>query len=102
MNWLEHEGIKDDPMGSLKVSMDISIDQLTSTEPAALKLFWLIGLLPGGCTTAELDSLWGGNGWDTLAEKLLRSSLLVKKNINEESIYQLFPFMNQYASQNMN
>ena len=55
MNWLENQGIKDDPMGSLKVSMDISIKQLSDTEPEAIKLFWLIGLLPGGCTKEELD-----------------------------------------------
>lgn len=37
-----------------------------------------------------------------LAEKLLRSSLLVKKNgSNNEIRYTLFPFMNQYAVQLM-
>ena len=36
MNWLENQGIKDDPMGSLKVSMDISIKQLSESEPQAI------------------------------------------------------------------
>jgi hypothetical protein len=93
MNWLDMQGIKDDPMGSLKVSMDISIKQLSETEPLAIKIFWLIGLLPGGCTKEDLDDLWG-DGWLSQVEKLLRSSLLVKKNIADENIYQLFPFMN--------
>ncbi len=57
----------------------------------------MIGLLPGGCTDEDLNLLWG-DGWLSLAEKLLRASLLVKKNIpNRENIYSLFPFMNQYA-----
>ena len=73
-------------MASLKVSMDISINQLKETEPEAINLFWLIGLLPGGCTPNELDSLWG-SAWLSIAEKLLRSSLLVKKNLVEESLY---------------
>ncbi len=50
MNWLENQGIKDTPMSSLKVSMDVSIKQLSETEPQAIKIFWLIGLMPGGCT----------------------------------------------------
>jgi hypothetical protein len=102
MDWLEHEGIKDDPMGSLKVSMDLSISQLSAADPEAIDLFWLIGLLPGGCTPRELDLLWGSPQWASLAEKLLRASLLVKRSLNdEESLFQLFPFMNQYASLNM-
>jgi hypothetical protein len=36
-----------------------------------------------------------------VAEKLLRSSLLLKKNLGDECVYQLFPFMNQYAETNM-
>ena len=63
----------------------------------AIKLFCMIGLLPGGCTENDLNQLWG-NGWLGLAEKLLRASLIVKKNTNGDNIYSLFPFMNQYAS----
>lgn len=87
MNWLENQGIKDDSMGSLKVSMDISIKQLSDTEPQAIRLFYLIGLLPGGCTQSELDLLWGDGKWLSLAEKLLRSSLLVKKHLSNENVY---------------
>ena len=58
----------------------------------------MIGLLPGGCTEPDLDSLWG-TGWLILSDKLLRSSLLVKKNGPQgDNIYSLFPFMNQYAA----
>ena len=55
-DWLESNNIKGDSMGSLKVSMDISIQQLTETE---LKFFYLIGLLPGGCTESDLDIMHG-------------------------------------------
>jgi hypothetical protein len=65
-------------------------------------LFCLIGLLPSGCSDSDLNALWG-DGWHYLAEKLLRSSLLVKKNgENGENRYSLFPFMNQYAESLMN
>jgi hypothetical protein len=101
MNWLENHGNTDTAMCSLKVSMDISIKQLTETEPKAIKIFWLIGLMPGGCTEKDLNILWG-TGWMNEIEKLLRASLLVKKSVVDENIYQLFPFMNQYASNNMN
>jgi hypothetical protein len=49
--------------------------------------------MPGGCTPKDLNHLWG-KGWLSDVEKLLTSSLLVKKSINDENIYQLFPFMN--------
>lgn len=52
MNWLRSQDMKDSEMSSmtsLKVSMDISINQLHETNPLAIKLFWLIGLMPGGC-----------------------------------------------------
>jgi hypothetical protein len=52
MNWLRSQDMKDSEMSSmtsLKVSMDISINQLHETDPLAIKLFWLIGLMPGGC-----------------------------------------------------
>jgi hypothetical protein len=52
MNWLRSQDMKDSEMSSmtsLKVSMDVSINQLHETDPLAIKLFWLIGLMPGGC-----------------------------------------------------
>jgi hypothetical protein len=42
--------------------------------------------MPGGCNTRDLDIL-KGQFWQSEAEKLLRSSLLVKKNIGEVSFF---------------
>jgi len=42
--------------------------------------------MPGGCKSEDLDFLWGDN-WLTEAEKLLRSSLLVRKSLGDDSIY---------------
>jgi len=36
------------PVVSLRVSLDVSITNLLSTQPKAIELFCLIGLLPGG------------------------------------------------------
>ncbi len=62
----------------LKVSLETSIDCMKSNDPEAVKLFCLIGLLPGGCQEEDLDRLWG-NDWQRYAERLLRASLLVKR-----------------------
>ena len=83
MEWLQNQGIKNDPMGSLKVSMDVSISML---QPDKLQLFYLIGLLPGGCTNKQLDELWEKDALRIVTD-LLTSSLLVKKQLGEEDVY---------------
>ena len=101
MNVLRDEGIGA-PLASLKVSLDTSIKHMLSIQPRAIKLFCLIGLLPGGCSEDDLTILWGKDDWLECADKLLIASLLIKKNpIGGEIRYQLLPFMNRYAEELM-
>lgn len=58
MDWLRDEGVGK-PLASLKVSLDTSIQHMEIAEPKAIKLFCLIGLLPGGCSEEDLNYLWG-------------------------------------------
>ena len=98
MELLKDEGVGA-PLASLKVSLDASISHMQETEPLTIKLFCLIGLLPGGCSEIDLDNLWGNN-WIKLADMLLVASLLLKRNqIGGEIRYQLLPFMNRYAEE---
>jgi hypothetical protein len=70
---------------------------MKKNDPEALKLFCLIGLLPGGCIEEDLDYLWGKN-WRMLSERLLRASLLMKRiSLTGENKYTLLPFMNKFA-----
>ena len=57
------------------MSLETSIEHMKETDPEAIKLFCLIGLLPGGCTESDLNWLWG-NSWNKYCDKLLRASLL--------------------------
>mmetsp|Transcript_10357 Transcript_10357/g.10388 ORF Transcript_10357/g.10388 Transcript_10357/m.10388 type:complete len:304 (-) Transcript_10357:33-944(-) len=85
----------------LKVSLETSIEHMKINDPDSLKLFCLMGLLPGGCSEEDLDELWGKN-WYHCVERLLRASLLVKKTQeNRENKYTLLPFMNKFAEQKM-
>ena len=96
MDWLRIEGVGA-PLASLKVSVDTYIQYLYDSDPTALKMFNLIGLLPGGCSEEELTNLWGSD-WVIYTEKLIRASLLLKKNeLTGDIRYSLLPFMNKYA-----
>jgi hypothetical protein len=41
------------------MSLETSVEHLKANDPEAMKLFCLIGLLPGGCSDEDLDHLWG-------------------------------------------
>jgi len=86
---------------SLNVSLDFSVKHVRDVAPKAIDFYCLIGLLPGGADTNDLDALWGDD-WLSLAERLLRASLLVKKpQSSGENRFTLLPFMNSYAEKLM-
>lgn len=82
---------------------------MRTTNPSAIELFCLLGMLPGGVTEQDLNSLWEGNNsnlkdWVFLAEELKNYSLLVEKIETENELTKLkrkymlsVPFMNRYA-----
>lgn len=100
MDWLRIEGVGV-TLASLKVSVDTYIQYLNESDPKALKLFNLVGLLPGGVSEEELNYLWGED-WPVYTNKLCRASLLLKKTeLNGLIKYSLLPFMNNYAYEGM-
>jgi len=93
-----------DPTQSLKVSMDTSTLHMRNTQPEALNLFCLLGMLPGGVSEVDLPILWQSDQWLVLTESLRRASLIVEKvevlrDGTAKSIrtFRLLPFMNKYA-----
>ena len=80
---------------SLRISLEISINNIQKHNPQALDLFKFIGLLPGGVKQTELTDLWGDASWKSLKDDLIRASLLVYKP--SENILTLLPFMNTRA-----
>lgn len=83
---------------SLRVSLELSINSIKNTSPAALSLFSFIGLLPGGVSNQEITFMWGGTQWEKLKDSLIRASLLVYKlNPNGNFIYNMLPFMSVRA-----
>ena len=94
---LEHVS---NPMDSLKVTLDASVQHVRSFEPQAIDLFCLIGMLPAGATEQELLELWTGQGKDIyhLLQVLLKYSLIVDKTVGERVEYTLsVPIFNVYA-----
>ena len=80
---------------SLRISLEISINNIQKNNPQALDLFKFIGLLPGGIKQTELSDLWGNSSWKSLKDDLIRASLLVYKPA--ENMLTLLPFMNTRA-----
>ena len=92
------DGLEDNEIqsyASLRLSLEISIENLKKSKPDALKLFKFIGLLPGGVNQNELTDMWGSTRWKHYKEKLIRSSLLIFKQ--NENMLTLLPFMNTLA-----
>ena len=83
------------PYASLRLSLEISIENIKKNEPDALKLFKFIGLLPGGVYQNDLTDMWGNTNWKTYKDTLIRSSLLIFKQ--NEKLLTLLPFMNTLA-----
>ena len=48
---------------SLRVSLELSITSLRENQEEALSLFCLIGLLPSGANSEELNQIWGDKSW---------------------------------------
>lgn len=76
---------------SLRLSLDISIQNIKHKEPESLKFFKFMGLLPGGVEASELNKLWGDNSWAVSAERLRTASLLVSRPLEKQ--FTLLPFM---------
>ena len=45
-------------MASLTISAQVSIQFIRENDPESMDLFFLLGMLPGGLSSTELDLLW--------------------------------------------
>ena len=97
-----------DPTHSLKFSMDASTMHMRNTQPEALNLFCLLGMLPGGVSEVDLPIIWQSDKWLMLTESLRRASLIVESTAEVHQFgggkatktlrtFRLLPFMNKYA-----
>lgn len=97
MDALEVAGSKN-ASTSLRVSLELSINQMKKSMPEALHLFSFIGLFPGGVAEEELTQMWGNKEWIQLKDALIRASLLVyKTDYKGHFVYSMLPFMSVRA-----
>jgi len=86
-------------MNSMKISLDLSLQYVREKDLDAVRLFGLLGLLPGGIEQIDLDQIWGST-WIHHASILFRFSLIIKR---EKGVglgpprYTMYPFMTSYA-----
>lgn len=81
INTLTVDGVKDQAVASLCLSLEISVAILEKDDHDALAFFYLIGLLPGGIFKNELPLIWKKNsdsdvGFEAHVETLMKLSLL--------------------------
>lgn len=77
---LKVDGIKDQTVASLRLSLEASLKFLSSEDNQSLRFFFLIGMLPGGVYEQELERIWGSD-CNKHVEKLKNLSLISMKEI---------------------
>lgn len=80
-------------VNTLIVSLDVSIQYLSTRCTDIIPFFCLLGLLPAGAFEYDFDGIWG-NSWKDLVGMLTRASLLVEKQTtcNQSLAKFLIPF----------
>ena len=85
-----------DHTSSLARSLGMSVEYLRERDPEALRLFSLMGLLPGGVLPENLSAVWG-DGRPDFMDTLVRYSLIQRKVLEGLEYYYLFRFVAAYA-----
>jgi hypothetical protein len=60
----------------MQISLIALTKQLQRSNPIAIQLLSVIGLLPSGVYERDLTRIWGNEKWFVLAEILIQTSLL--------------------------
>lgn len=76
---LRVDGIQDSTVASLRLSLEASLMVLEREDKEGLKFFFLIGMLPGGAFSEELEAIYGSE-WSLKVEALLSMSLLSSRD----------------------
>jgi len=85
-----------DSVRSLERSLSVSVGYIRSASPEAVRLFGVMGLLPGGAFNKDLDVIWG-DGWHSPMDTLIRASLVEHANVAGREYWFTFPFVTRYA-----
>ncbi len=85
-----------DSIQSLAVSLGVSVNYMRERKPEAVRLFAVMGLLPSGALSQNLDAIWG-EGWRPLMDGLVRASLVEREAFGKNEHFFTFPFVTAYA-----
>ena len=78
------------------ISLQISVDYMQQRNPEAVRLFAVMGLLPAGALSADLDAIWG-EGWRPLMDALVRACLVERDELAIGEHFFTYPFVTSYA-----
>lgn len=87
----------DDRDASLAATLAVSVGYVRESNPDAVRLFALMGLLPGGALAEDVAAIWGQRDWSPLMDALVRGSLMEKIHRGEAEYFSTFPFFAAYA-----
>ena len=85
-----------DATKSYAISLQISVDYMQQRNPEAVKLFAVMGLLPAGALSVDLDAIWG-DGWRPLMDALVRGCLVERDELAISEHFFTYPFVTSYA-----
>lgn len=86
-----------DVMTSFAKSLAVSVRYVRERDPNSIKLFAVMGLLPGGAIPSDIDEIWGKD-WRHPMDLLVRSSLVERFQLGEVEHFTTFPFVTAYAA----
>ncbi len=84
---------------NLGATFEVSIRQVEEIDPEAVRLFSVMGLVPGGAFPEDLDAIWGDPSWRTRMDLLIRRGSLVQfEQLGDKTErYSTFPFVTAMA-----
>jgi hypothetical protein len=97
---LKQELVKADELdgaNSLPLALMASVDDIRSIASAALPLFGLMGLLPGGALSSDLDAITEDPDWRDAMSALTAYSLVEEEHNATVSRFGTFPYVTRFA-----
>jgi len=90
---------EEDRDANLGATFEVSIRQVQEIDPEAVRLFSMMGLLPGGAFPTDLDAIWGDSTWRQRMDPLIQRASLVQFERLGSQIerYSTFPFVTAMA-----
>jgi len=85
-----------DALTSLVISLNASFNHIRATSQDSARLFTVMGLLPSGVFSEDLEKIWGDT-WRGAMDNLVRASLVERLELPTTEHFSTLPFVTTFA-----